>query len=98
MLDMYVGDMPLMPCVLLFSLILVFLQLFLCFRVRSLLARLAPVLLVLAGAAALVLAGLAFTGFERLGFFTLALLLVLPLAACGVSWLIWGLAQTRSKR
>lgn len=96
MFDIYVGDTPLTTFVLLFSLVLVLpLQLLLCFKVRSLPVRLIPALLFLAGAAVLFLTGLAFTGFERLVFILLALLLLLPLSACGAAWLIWALIHSR---
>ena len=71
------------------------LQLFLCFKVRSLALRLLPAILF--AVATVVFFTLVFLtdGWDSLGFLLLALCSAMLLAMCGIGWGIWGILRHR---
>ena len=78
--------------IVLLALLLLALQLLLCFKVKSRLLRLLPVLLcVLAGIFFFVMMFIA-EGWDVLGYLLLLLLAAIFAAACVIAWMLWGIA------
>lgn len=92
MFDVWMGDVSLTVIVITISVIIVLpLQLFLCFKVKNQLLRLLPALLLLiAGIVMMALASSA-EGWEGLGYIILALYCTFMLLACGIAWLGWAI-------
>lgn len=68
-------------------------QLFLCFRTKSLWLRFSLTALVLALFILFIVLGVAHSDFERLAYFILSVLTLAPMAGCGAGWGIWYLIQ-----
>lgn len=98
MFDIWLGDAPLTLVVFLLAVLVVLpVQLLLCFKVKSRAARLLPAIL-LAGAALLLAgAGVVLGGWEGLGLVILAALTAFPLLACGAGWALWALVRLAGK-
>ena len=99
MFDIWMGEIELTRFVLLFSLVLLLpAQLLLCFKVRSRVVRLLPVILLsvltVLPAAVSVLAA----GWDGLGYLFLSLFAGFMLFICGIGWGIWGLARLAKKK
>lgn len=98
MFDIWMGDWNLTVVVLVFCAAVVLpVQLWLCFRVRRLITRLAPALIaLLVGAASLVLLWIT-PGWEGLIYAFGLIYAGFLLAASGLGWLLWGLARLRKR-
>lgn len=90
MFDVWMGDINLTVTVIAVCAVIVLpLQLFLCFKVKNQLLRLLPVLLLLiAGVVMMALASSA-EGWDGLGYLILALYCAFMLLACGIAWIVW---------
>lgn len=100
MFDIWLGELELTRWTLLLAaLLLLSAQLWLCFRVRSRLLRLLPVLALTGLTAGLLFAASTTAAWEGLGYALLAALAGLLLLACGVGWCAWWLiTRRRAKR
>ena len=99
MFDVWLGEMELTTLTLLLSVfILLPLQLLLCFRVRSRILRLLPVILCSLLVGTFLLLAHCNPGWDSLGYLFLALFAGFLLAACGVGWGIWAITRKRKKQ
>ncbi len=99
MFDLWMGDVELTTLVLLVSVaVLLPLQLLLCFRVRSRLVRLLPVLLLSMAALCCVVGALAAPGWDGLGYLMLAMLAGIMLLLCLAAWGIWAVIRLLRRR
>ena len=79
--------------VLLLSIILVLLQMFLCFKVKKKTIRLIPVYLTLVLTIVFTTLGFIFDGWDGFGFFFLAICSAVLLAGSGVGWGVWAIVK-----
>ena len=94
MLDVWLGEFNLAALLLVFSLVVLLpLQLLLCFKAASLPVRLAPVLVLAAAAAVFGAASLFLIGWEGLLAVFLALYALCMLPFCALGWGIWALLR-----
>ena len=92
MFDVWLGEMELTTLTLLLSVFLLLpLQLLLCFKIRSRILRLLPVILCSLLVGIFLLLALCTPGWDGLGYIFLALFAGFMLTACGISWLIWAI-------
>ncbi len=94
MFDVWLGDIELTTLTLIFS-VLVLLpgQLLLCFKVRSVVIRLLPIILLLIPTILFIMMSVTATGWDTLGYLFLAIFAGFMLFTCGVGWAIWGVAK-----
>ena len=71
------------------------LQLFLCFKVRSLALRLLPAILFAVSTAVFFVLVFATDGWDSLGFLLLALCTATLLAVCGIGFAVWAIVKKR---
>ncbi|MBQ2879152.1 MAG: hypothetical protein IJE27_00495 [Anaerotignum sp.] len=92
MFDIWWGHILLTRVALIVS-IAVFLpvQLLLCFKVKSRIFRLLPVIILSALTAVLVICGLVYQGWDGLGYILIAVFTGCMLFMCGVGWGIWAI-------
>ena len=83
--------------VLLLSVLLLFVQLFLCFNVKKKWIRLLPVCLFFLLTVTFIVLSFVFEGWDSFGFFFLAICSIVLLFVCGISWCIWWLVNRRRK-
>ena len=94
MFDVWLGDIELTTVVLnLSSAVFLPVQLLLCFKVKSKMIRLLPVIVLSAITAFLVVMAAMATGWDGLGYIFLAIFTGLMLLACGIGWGIWGITR-----
>ena len=79
--------------VLLLSIILVLLQMFLCFKVKKKTIRLIPVYLTLVLTIVFTTLGFIFDGWDGFGFFFLAICSAVLLVCSGIGWGIWAIVK-----
>jgi len=92
MFDVWLGEMELTTLTLLLSVFLLLpLQLLLCFKIRSRILRLLPVILCSLLVGIFLLLALCTPGWDGLGYIFLALFAGFMLTACGIGWLIWAI-------
>ena len=75
------------------AVLLFLLQLFLCFKVKSLKLRLLPTLILGAMIAIFVVLIFLTDGWDSLGFLVLAIWTALLLVPCGIGWLVWAIIK-----
>ena len=98
MFDVWLGEMELTTLTLLLSVFLLLpLQLLLCFKVRSRLLRLLPVILCSLLVGTFLLLALCTPGWDGLGYIFLALFAGFMLTSCGIGWLIWAILRKKKK-
>ena len=98
MFDVWLGEIELTTLTLLLSVfILLPLQLLLCFKVRSRILRLLPVILFSLLVGIFLLLAHGNPGWDSLGYLFLALFAGIMLIACGIAWGIWATAGKRKK-
>lgn len=99
MFDVWFGDIELTSVVLNVS-IAVFLpiQLLLCFKVRSKVIRLLPVIVLSGATIFLVAMAAAGSGWDGLGYIFLAIFTCLMLLMCGIGWGIWAIIKLVKKK
>ncbi len=100
MFDIWLGDTELTTFTLLFSCaVLLPVQLLLCFKIKSLVVRLLPVMLLSIPMLCFFVLSAAAAGWDSLGYLFLAIFAAFMLFICGVGWAIWAIARfARSKR
>ena len=72
-------------------------QLLLCFKVKPLIIRLLPALILALITALLLIATLISNGWGSVGYLILTVWSAILLAACGVGWAIWGISRLIKK-
>lgn len=89
MFDVWIGEIELTEIVMVFSIIVLMIQLFLCFRANNKALRLLPIgILVLLLIIFLCMIQLA-PGWDGIGYAILAMFAGILLVACSISWGIW---------
>lgn len=99
MYDFWIGDINLAPILLVFTFVVIFpVQLILCHKVKSKVARLMPVIILSILTAAAVIAAAVCTGWDIVFFIVSAIYLSLMLFACGIAWGIWSIPRFLKKK
>lgn len=99
MFDVYCGDMELTTLTLIISVVILLpIQLLLCFKVKSRMVRLLPVILLSVLTAALIVMSLSIPGWDGLGYIFLAIFAGIMLFLCGIGWGIWAIAIHAKKK
>lgn len=89
MFDIWYGDVEVTTCVMIFCAILLFpIQLFLCFKVKSLFLRLIPVSILGSVFVWFLLLSLCVPGWDGLGYVVLTIYAGAMLAACALGWAV----------
>ncbi len=98
MFDIWVGDIELTTLTLIFSLVVLLpVQLLLCFKIKSVAVRLLPVILLFIPALYFLVLSVTAAGWDSLGYLFLAIFAGFMMFVCGVGWMIWGITN-RKKR
>jgi hypothetical protein len=99
MFDVRLGGIQLTIFVIIFSaLVLLPIQLLLCFKVRSRLIRLLPVMLLSVPVVIFAVLSYVVIGWDAIGYLFLAIFAGVMLAACGIGWGIWAIATLMKRR
>ena len=99
MFDVWMGDIELTTAVLIFSVVVLLpIQLLLCFKVKSKVIRLLPVILLSIPTIIFVMMSVAITGWDGLGYIFLAIFTGFMLLMCGVGWGIWAINKLVKKK
>ena len=83
--------------VLLLCVIVMLLQIFICFKVKRKIVRLMPVYVTLILTVVFVILGFILGGWDGFGFFFLALCTAILLADIGIGWGIWTIVRKKDK-
>ncbi|MBQ2888580.1 MAG: hypothetical protein IJE29_06670 [Firmicutes bacterium] len=98
MFDVWMGDIELTAFVLIFSIIVLLpIQLLLCFKARNKAIRLFPVILLSISAITLYCMGMTSTDWDGLGYLFLAIFSGFMLLMCGMGWGIWAITRLTKK-
>lgn len=98
MFSIWWGEIELTTLVLLLTVFVVVpVQIFLCFRVKNLFARLLPVILLSGVLLIYIVMGLSGSGWDTLGYTLLAILTGFMLLACGIVWGVWAVRRIYKK-
>ncbi len=73
-------------------------QLFLCFKIKSLFLRLLPVTTLGAVGGWFLILSICVSGWDGLGYTVLAIYAAMMLFACVLGWAVWGICMWRGKR
>lgn len=99
MFDIWLGDLELTTLTLILSFaVFLPLQLLLCFKVRSRMLRLLPVLLLAGSAAVFCLLSLAAAGWNRMVFLFIGIFAAFTLLFCGIGWGIWAIIRSARRK
>lgn len=99
MFDFWLGDINIAPVLLVFTGFVVLpVQLLLCFRGRSRICKLLPVILLTGMITAAILAAFLSTGWAVLGCIVAAVYLMIMLLVCGIAWGIWALVRWKRQK
>ena len=99
MFDVWMGDIELTTAVLVFSIVVLLpIQLLLCFKVKSRAIRLLPVILLSIPTIISVMMSAAITGWDGLGYMFLAIFTGFMMLMCGVGWVIWTISKLIKKK
>lgn len=99
MFDIWMGDIELTTFVLIFSIVVLLpVQLFLCFKVKSKAIRLLPVIVLSILTIIFVVISVANTGWDGLGYIFLGIFTGFMLLMCGIGWGIWAITKRVKKR
>lgn len=98
MLDIWLEDTLLTAWVLVLTAAVLGAQLWLCFRVKHLLPRLLPAIVLAAATAVLLVLSALSRDWDALGYIFLALFTGALLLMCGVAWAVWALSRGKGKR
>ena len=99
MFDVYIGDIELTTVVLLFSIVVLLpIQLLLCFKVKSRAIRLLPIILLSIPTIIFVMMSVATTGWDGLGYIFLAIFTGFMMFMCGAGWGIWAICNFIKKK
>lgn len=99
MFDTWFGEIELTTLVLLLTLLVILpVQIFLCFRVKNLFIRLLPVILLSGLILIYVTMGMAYSGWDTVGYTLLAILTGFMLLVCGLIWGVWAVMRFYRKK
>ena len=99
MFEVYWGDVELTALTLVVSLVIVLpLQLLLCFKAKRRAVRFLPLLILSVLAAAFLLLTVSTPGWDGLGYLFLAIYAAFLMLMCGVGWGIWALRNTGTRK
>lgn len=99
MFDVWMGDTELTESVLIFSVVvLLCLQLLLCFKVKSKIIRLLPVIILFIPTIVFVAMSAATSEWDSLGYMFLAVFTGFMLFICGIGWGIWEINRLAKKK
>lgn len=93
MFDIHAGGLDLGTVFLILIPLLLLVQLLLCFKMKPLIIRLLPALILALITALLLIATLISNGWGSLGYLILTLWAAILLAACGIGWAVWGISR-----
>ncbi|MBE5868783.1 MAG: hypothetical protein E7293_07500 [Lachnospiraceae bacterium] len=98
MFDVWIGDINLATFILIFSIIVLLpVQLLLCFKVKSKAIRLLPVIVLSIAAIIFYCMGKSSNDWDGLGYLFLAIFTGFMLFMCGVGWGIWWLVNRKKQ-
>ena len=98
MFDIWMGDIELTTAVLVFSIIVLLpIQLLLCFRIKSKVIRLLPIILLSIPTLIFIFMSTTTQGWDGLGYVFLAIFTGFMTLACGVAWGIWAIIKHKQK-
>ena len=98
MLDVWIGDINIAPFIWIFTLIVVFpIQLALCFKVKSKVVRLLPVIILSVLAVAAAIATATSIDWDALFYLICVVYLVIMLFASGIGWGIWAIVRKKNQ-
>lgn len=98
MLDIWIGDINIAPFICIFTLIVVFpIQLALCFKVKSKIIRLLPVIILSVLTVAAAIATMVGIDWDALFYLICTIYLAIMLFVCGIGWGIWAIVRKRNK-
>ena len=98
MLDVWIGDINIAPFIWIFTLIVVLpVQLALCFKVKSKNIRLLPVIILSILTVAAAIAATIRTDWDALFYLICAVYLAIMLFVCGIGWGIWVIVRKKNK-
>ncbi len=99
MFDVWIGDVELTTAVLIFSVVVLLpVQLLLCFKVKSKAIRLLPTILLSILTTIFVIMSVVITGWDGLGYIFLAIFSGIMLLMCGIGWGIWAINKLIKKK
>ena len=99
MFDVWMGDIELTTAVLIFSLIVLLpIQLLLCFKVKSKAIRLLPIILLSIPTLIFIVMSTTTQGWDGLGYIFLAFFTGFMMLICGVGWGIWAISKLIKKK
>ena len=99
MFDIWIGDIELTKLVLIVSVVvLLSLQLLLCFKVKNLLFRLLPIIILSVLTVAFVVMNSLIPGWDNLVYLFLAIFSGFMIFMCGVGWGIWAISAKAKRR
>jgi len=97
MFDVWAGDIELTTAVLIFSVVLLSVQLLLCFKAKSKAIRLLPAITLSIATIIFVVMSVAITGWDGLGYVFLAIFTGFMLLMCGMGWGLWWAVKRRKQ-
>ena len=99
MFDVWMGDIELTTAVLIFSLVVLLpIQLLLCFKVKSKAIRLLPIILLSIPTLIFIVMSTTTQGWDGLGYIFLAFFTGFMMLICGVGWGIWAISKLIKKK
>ena len=99
MFDVWMGDIELTTAVLIFSLVVLLpIQLLLCFKVKSKAIRLLPIILLSILTLIFIVMSTTTQGWDGLGYIFLAVFTGFMILICGVGWCIWSIIKLIKKK
>lgn len=98
MLDVWIGDINIAPFIWSFTLIVVLpVQLALCFKVKSKLVRLLPVIILSTLTLIAAIAAATSIDWDAIFYLVSAVYLTIMLLVCGIGWGIWAIVRKKNK-
>ena len=94
MFDVWMGDLEFTTVILLFSVVVLLpVQLLLCFKAKRIAIRLLPVIVLTILTIIFTVMSIAITGWKGLGYILLAIFTGFMLLMCGIGWGIWAITR-----
>ena len=99
MFDLWIGNIELTTPVLIFSIIILLpIQLLLCFKVKNKAIRLLPIILLSIPTLIFVIMTTTTQGWDSLGYVFLAIFTGFMMLICGLAWGIWAIIKHKQKK
>jgi len=99
MFDLYIGEIELTTVVLFFSIIILLpIQLLLCFKVKSKIIRLLPIIVLSIPTLIFIIMATTTQGWDVLGYIFLSIFTGFMMLICGVAWGIWAIIKHKQKK